>query len=75
MIYSDSEIARLRKVIVHRPDDGIGRVSPKRAEELFKEIVETKTISFDLIIEAHIHLCDILLTVQDQIPRANEEGQ
>ena len=33
-----------------------------KAEELFKEIVETKTISFDLIIEAHIHLCDILLT-------------
>ncbi len=40
MIYSDSEIARLRKVIVHRPDDGIGRVSPKRAEELlFDDIV------------------------------------
>ena len=40
MIYSDSEIARLKKVIVHRPDDGIGRVSPKRAEELlFDDIV------------------------------------
>lgn len=40
MIYSDSEIARLRKVIVHRPDDGIGRISPKRAEELlFDDIV------------------------------------
>ena len=40
MIYSDSEIARLRKVIIHRPDDGIGRVSPKRAEELlFDDIV------------------------------------
>ena len=40
MIYSDSEIARLRKVIIHRPDEGIGRVSPKRAEELlFDDIV------------------------------------
>lgn len=40
MIYSNSEIARLRKVIVHRPDNGIGRVSPRRAEELlFDDIV------------------------------------
>lgn len=33
-----------------------------KAEELFKELIETDTISFDLIIKAHIHLCDILLT-------------
>lgn len=40
MIYADSEIAQLKKVIVHRPDDGIGRISPKRAEELlFDDIV------------------------------------
>lgn len=40
MIYSDSEIAPLRKVIVHRPDNGIGRISPRRAEELlFDDIV------------------------------------
>ena len=32
-----------------------------KAEELFKELIETKTISFDVIIKAHIHLCDILL--------------
>lgn len=35
-----SEIAPLKRVIVHRPDDGIARVSPKRAEELlFDDIV------------------------------------
>lgn len=35
-----SEIGRLRKVIVHRPDEGIARISPKRAEELlFDDIV------------------------------------
>lgn len=40
MIYADSEIAPLKKVIVHRPDAGIGRVSPRRAEELlFDDIV------------------------------------
>jgi tetratricopeptide (TPR) repeat protein len=33
-----------------------------KAEELFKELIETDTIFFDLIIKAHIHLCDILLT-------------
>ncbi|MFX1241902.1 MAG: tetratricopeptide repeat protein [Promethearchaeota archaeon] len=33
-----------------------------KAEELFKEILETKTMFFDLVINAHIHLCDILLT-------------
>ncbi|MFX0007585.1 MAG: tetratricopeptide repeat protein [Candidatus Hermodarchaeota archaeon] len=32
-----------------------------KAEELFKELIETDTIAFDLIIAAHIHLCDILL--------------
>lgn len=35
-----SEIGTLRKVIVHRPDNGIDRISPKRAEELlFDDIV------------------------------------
>jgi len=46
-----------------------------KAEELFKEIVETKTISFDLIIKAHIHLCDILLTeyrIENNIEVFNE---
>lgn len=39
-IFADSEIAPLRRVIVHRPDIGIERVSPKRAEELlFDDIV------------------------------------
>ncbi|WP_235296872.1 arginine deiminase [Portibacter marinus] len=35
-----SEIGKLEKVIIHRPDSGISRVSPKRAEELlFDDIV------------------------------------
>lgn len=35
-----TEIGRLKRVIVHRPDEGIARVSPKRAEELlFDDIV------------------------------------
>ncbi len=35
-----TEIDPLRRVIVHRPDEGISRISPKRAEELlFDDIV------------------------------------
>jgi arginine deiminase len=32
-VYCDSEIGKLKKVIVHRPDQGIARITPKRAEE------------------------------------------
>lgn len=40
MINVNSEIGTLKKVLVHRPDDGISRISPKRAEELlFDDIV------------------------------------
>jgi arginine deiminase len=39
-IYVNSEIGKLKKVVVHRPDEGIGRITPKRAEELlFDDIV------------------------------------
>ena len=35
-----SEIAPLNRVIIHRPDEGIARISPKRSEELlFDDIV------------------------------------
>lgn len=35
-----SEIGQLKRVIVHRPDEGIERISPKRSEELlFDDIV------------------------------------
>ncbi|MFX1489257.1 MAG: tetratricopeptide repeat protein [Promethearchaeota archaeon] len=33
-----------------------------KAQEILKELIETDTIKIDLIIKAHIHLCDILLT-------------
>ena len=40
MINVNSEIGNLKLVLVHRPDDGISRISPKRAEELlFDDIV------------------------------------
>ena len=40
MIQVDSEINKLLKVLVHTPDVGIERITPKRAEELlFDDIV------------------------------------
>lgn len=40
MINVNSEIGKLRKVIVHRPDRGISRITPKRSSELlFDDIV------------------------------------
>ena len=40
MLNVNSEIGALKKVIIHRPDDGIARISPKKAEELlFDDIV------------------------------------
>jgi arginine deiminase len=39
-IHVSSEIGALRRVIVHRPDEGIARITPRRAEELlFDDIV------------------------------------
>jgi len=39
-MYVDNEIGKLDKVIVHFPDEGISRISPKRAESLlFDDIV------------------------------------
>lgn len=39
-VHVSSEIGQLKRVIVHRPDEGIARISPKRAEELlFDDIV------------------------------------
>ncbi len=40
MIHCNSEIGRLKQLIVHRPDKGIERISPKQAEQLlFDDIV------------------------------------
>jgi arginine deiminase len=39
-IFVSDEIEPLRKVLVHRPDEGIARISPRKAEELlFDDIV------------------------------------
>ncbi|MFX1298736.1 MAG: tetratricopeptide repeat protein, partial [Promethearchaeota archaeon] len=46
-----------------------------KAEELFKELIETETIFFDYKVKAYTHLCDILLTeyrIENSIEVLNE---
>ena len=47
-VYSNSEIGQLKSVLVHRPDEGIARISPKRAEELlFDDIVHLPRMQYE----------------------------
>src|SRR4030081_1340544 len=41
----NSEIGRLRRLLVHSPDSGLGKVVPSKAQDwLFEDIVHLKTI-------------------------------
>ena len=61
-----SEISPLKKVIVHRPDEGIAQVSPKRAAELlFEDIVHLQQMQnehdiFTGILEAFLGQKNVL---------------
>ena len=47
-LHVSSEIGQLKKVIIHRPDDGISRISPKRsAELLFDDIVHLPLMQYE----------------------------
>ncbi|RZK80967.1 MAG: amidinotransferase [Pedobacter sp.] len=47
-IYVNSEIGRLRKLLIHSPDSGIGKVVPSKAQDwLFEDIVHLDTIRKD----------------------------
>jgi arginine deiminase len=45
----NSEIGELKQVIIHRPDEGLSRISPKKAEELLFDDI----IYLDLMREEH----------------------
>lgn len=47
-VHVSSEIGKLKKVIIHRPDEGISRISPKRsAELLFDDIVHLPLMQYE----------------------------
>lgn len=70
MTYVNSEISKLEKVIVHRPDRGIERISPRRAEELlFDDIVHLPLMrqehnTFTDILKAFVGMDNVLETEQ-----------
>ncbi len=75
-----SEIEPLRRVLVHRPDAGIARVSPKRAEELlFDDIVflpnmQKEHDNFKRIVEAFVGKQGVLET-EDLLVEALTDDQ
>ncbi len=69
-VHVDSEIGPLRRVIVHRPDGGIARISPRRAGELlFDDIVHLPQMQsehdvFRQVLEAFVGPNQVLETQQ-----------
>lgn len=77
MVNVSSEIGRLRRVLVHHPDMGIDRISPKRAEELlFDDIVylpkmRAEHTIFTAVLEAFLGKKQVLRT-EDLLKEALE---
>jgi len=65
-IYVDSEINHLEKVIIHKPDSGISRISPKKSDDLlFDDIVHLPLMRkehyiFQQVLEAFVNDSGIL---------------
>ncbi|MEC3879920.1 arginine deiminase family protein [Parapedobacter sp. 10938] len=61
-IYVTSETSRLRKVLVHSPDSGLGKVVPSKAQDwLFEDIVHLDTIrrhEYDYYIKLLLYFLD-----------------
>jgi arginine deiminase len=79
-IYVDSEIGKLKKVIVHRPDEGIARITPKKAEELlFDDIVHLPKMqeehdTFVNVLKAFVGK-DNVLKVRDLLVESTREEE
>lgn len=82
-VHVSSEIGRLKRVIVHRPDEGIARITPKLATELlFDDIVHLPQMQeehdvFTAVLRAFLG-ADNVLETQDllwQSLGASEEGR
>jgi arginine deiminase len=79
-VYCDSEIGKLKKVIVHRPDQGIARITPKRAEELlFDDIVHLPNMQeehdiFVKVLKAFVGK-DNVLEIRDLLAESTREEE
>lgn len=61
-IFVSSEVGRLRRLIIHSPDEGIGKVIPTKAQEwLFEDIVHLETMrrrEYDLYLKLLLYFLD-----------------
>lgn len=60
-IHVDSEIGRLRTLLIHSPDNGIGRVAPSKAQDwLFEDILHLETVrrEYDYYVQVLLHFMD-----------------
>lgn len=60
-IQVNSEIGRLRTVLIHSPDNGIGRVAPSKAQDwLFEDILHLDTVrkEYDYYVQVLLHFMD-----------------
>ncbi|MBK6621536.1 MAG: arginine deiminase [Saprospirales bacterium] len=83
-VHVSSEIGRLRRVIVHRPDEGIARLTPKMASELlFDDIVHLPRMQeehavFTSVLKAFLGDENVLETqqlLQDALAVESEDRQ
>jgi arginine deiminase len=79
-VHVSSEIGKLKKVIIHRPDEGISRISPKRsAELLFDDIVHLPLMQYEHDIFKNILVTflglDNVLEVEDLLLTALSENE
>lgn len=61
-IYVENETGSLRRVLIHSPDSGLGKVVPSKAQDwLFEDIVHLDTIrrkEYDFYIQVLLHFLD-----------------
>ncbi len=61
-IHVDSEIGRLRRLIIHSPDEGLGNVIPSKAQDwLFEDIIHLDTMrakEYDLYVKLLLYFLD-----------------
>ncbi|MEN7551192.1 arginine deiminase family protein [Rapidithrix thailandica] len=61
-IHVDSEVGRLRRVIIHSPDKGLGKIIPTKAQDwLFEDIVHLETMrkkEYDYYVKTLLYFLD-----------------
>jgi len=61
-VFSDGEVGRLRRIMVHAPDEGLGKIIPAKAQDwLFEDIIHLQTLrekEYDLYTKLLLYFLD-----------------